>query len=89
MSEQKHYNIKITVASVGGKCPLENVPGKSFLIERTTPDGMCLSAFNSLNPAIQVLRFGGSFPWDDNPDITYVGCPDHINRVVYKVERIK
>ncbi len=29
MTEQKYYNIKITVESVAGKCPLENVPGKS------------------------------------------------------------
>lgn len=87
MAEMTYYKIKITVDSVAGKCPLGNVPGKEFVIERTTPAGMCLSAFNSLSPAIQVLRYGGSFPWEGDPDVAYLCCPDHINRTVYKIER--
>lgn len=87
MSEIRYHKIKITVDSVEGKCPLGNRPGREFLVERTTPAGMCLSAYNSIASAIQVLRYGGSFPWEKNPDIAYVGCPDHLNRVVYKLER--
>ncbi len=87
MTEMRYFNIKITVDSVAGKCPLGNRPGRVFDIERTTPAGMCLSAFNSLNPAIQVLRYGGSFPWEKNPDEAYICCPDHLNRTVFKVER--
>ena len=54
MAQMKYSKIKITVDSVAGKCPLGNTPGKEFFIERTTPSGMCLSAFNSINPAIQI-----------------------------------
>ncbi len=49
---------------------------------------MCLSAFNSISPAIQVLRHGGSFPWEKNPDEAYIGCPDHLNQMVFKLERV-
>jgi uncharacterized repeat protein (TIGR04076 family) len=87
MPQVIYHRIKITVDSVHGSCPLGNKPGKEFLIERTTPAGMCLSAFHALSPAIHVLRYGGRFPWEKDPDIAYVGCPDHINRCVYKVER--
>jgi len=87
MSEIKYYRIKITVDSVAGTCPLGNKPGKEFIIERTTPAGMCLGALGSIYSAIQVLRFGGSFPWEKDPNVAYFGCPDHINRVVYKIER--
>ena len=57
------------------------------MIDQTTPAGICLSAFNSLNPAIQVLKYGGSFPWEENPAVAYICCPDHVNRTVYKIER--
>ena len=87
MVEKKYFKIKITVDSVAGKCPLGNKPGREFMINETTPSGICLSAFNSINPAIQVLKYGGSFPWEADPDVAYVGCPDHINRTVFKVER--
>jgi len=79
--------IRVTVDSVAGKCPLGNRPGKAFIIERTTPEGMCLSAFQAINPAIQVLRYGGRFPWEKNPDEADVCCPDHINRTVFTIER--
>jgi len=87
MAQMKYSKIRVTVDSVAGKCPLGNIPGKEFVIERTTPAGMCLSAFNSINPAIQVLRYGGSFPWEKNPDEAYICCPDHLNRTVFKLER--
>jgi uncharacterized repeat protein (TIGR04076 family) len=87
MAQMNYSRIKVTVDSVAGKCPLGNRPGKEFIIERTTPAGMCISAFNAINPAIQVLRYGGSFPWEKNPDEAYICCPDHINRTVFKLER--
>ncbi|TES93185.1 MAG: hypothetical protein E3J94_01820 [Desulfobacteraceae bacterium] len=48
---------------------------------------MCISAFGAILPAIQVLKFGGSFPLEKDPDVAYIGCPDHINRVFYRLER--
>jgi len=87
MVQLKYSKIKVTVESVAGKCPLVNTPGKEFFKERTTPAGMCLSAFNSINPAIQVLRYGGNFRWEKNPDEAYICCPDHLNRRVFKLEK--
>ena len=87
MALMNYSRIYVTVDSVAGKCPLGNRTGREFIIERTTPGGMCLSAFNSIFPAIQVLRYGGSFPWEKNPDEAHICCPDHINRTVFKLER--
>ena len=89
MAKIKYHTIKVTVDSVVGKCPLGNKKGREFIIKGTTPDGMCMGAFGSIYSAIQVLKYGGSFPWEDNLDIAYINCPDHINRVVYKLERLK
>ena len=87
MPLMNYFRIKVTVDSVAGKCPLGNRPGSEFIIERTTPDGMCRSALHAINPVIHVLRHGGSFPWEKNPDEAYICCPDHINRTVFKIER--
>ena len=48
MAQMKYSKIKVTVDSVAGKCPLGNTRGREFFIERTTPAGMCLSAFKFL-----------------------------------------
>ena len=87
MAGKRYFKIKVTVDSVAGKCPLGNKPGREIVIDQTTPAGICISAFNSLNPAIQVLKYGGSFPWEENPDVACICCPDHVNRTVYKIER--
>ncbi len=88
MAASKTYDIKITVESVAGKCPRGNKPGDQFIVNGSTPGGMCLGAFGALLPAIQTLRYGGGFPWEKNPNEAHIGCPDHINSVVYRLERI-
>ncbi len=52
MAEKRYFKIKVTVDSVAGKCPLGNKPGREIVIDETTPGGICLSAFNSINPTI-------------------------------------
>ena len=87
MAETRYFRIKITVESVAGKCVLGHEPGMEFVTEGTTPEGICLTAFNSLNPAIQTLMFGGSFPWEEDPNAAHIGCSDHINTTVFKIEK--
>jgi len=89
MAKIKYHTIRVTVDSVVGKCPLGNKKGKEFIIRGTTPAGMCMGAFGSIYSAVQVLKYGGTFPWENDPDVAYINCPDHINRVVYKLERLK
>lgn len=89
MSEKKHRKVRVTVDSAVGNCPLSAVPGKEFIVADTTPAGMCLISFGAIFSAIQVLKFGGSFPWEKDPDVAYMACPDHVNRVVYKIERME
>ena len=54
-----------------------------------TPEGICLAAFNTLFPSLRVLRFGGSFPWETDPDVTTVACPDAQNPVVFELTRLQ
>ena len=84
----ERYKVSIKVVSQKGTCVQEHKVGDQWVIDRKTPEGVCLSAFNSLLPFLQVLRYGGSFPWETDPDITTVACPDADNPVVFKLHRL-
>jgi uncharacterized repeat protein (TIGR04076 family) len=84
----KRYDIKITLISQLKKCPAGHSVGDEFIIGRFTPEGMCMGAFASLLPFITTLRYGGSFPWEKNPDTGTFCCPDPEVVNVFHLERI-
>jgi len=85
----ERYNIQAKVISQKGNCVIGHKVGDEFLISRTTPEGICLSAFNAFFPAMRTLMFGGTFPWSDDPDTATMACPDAENPVVFKLTRIR
>ncbi len=85
----ERYKSSIEVVSQKGECALEHKVGDRWVVDRKTPEGMCLSAFNALFPSLRVLMFGGSFPWEDDPDVTTVACPDATNPVVFELRRLR
>jgi uncharacterized repeat protein (TIGR04076 family) len=50
---------------------------------------LCPHAVHVLYPTVDVLRFGGTYPWEDDPDKATVCCPDSNNPVVFEVRRIR
>ena len=83
------YDIAIKVVSQKGTCAHEHKVGNEWVIGSKTPEGICLSAFNALLPNAQVLMFGGAFPWETDPDVTTVACPDAENPVVFELRRLR
>jgi len=88
------YTVRITVISQEGHCAEGHKVGDQWVIgkEIKTPSGMCAHAFTSLFPAIQVLQFGGVFPWLERkgtPDVCEVACPDAHNPMVFEVRRLR
>lgn len=82
--------VKIRIARIleKGECPLGHKVGEEFVY----PDDrgkICASAMHSIFPSIRVLQFGGSFPWEDDPDRAVVCCPDAKNPVVFELMRMK
>ncbi len=75
------------VISQKGTCSAEHKVGDEFVIGQKVPPGLCSWAFYALFPFAEVLQFGGSFPWEDNPDKTTVACPDPWNPVVFELRR--
>ena len=85
----ERYDIRAKVISQKGTCNNGHKVGDEFVLSRTTPKGICLSAFNSLYPSVRTLMFGGTFPWSQDPDKATVACPDAANPVVFELQRIR
>ena len=87
MSEM--YDVEITVVSQKGTCGAGHKVGDKWIISGTTPAGICLSAYPIMESSIDVLKYGGTFPWSEDPDISGAVCPDPGNPVVFKLRRIR
>ncbi len=85
MTEQ--YKVVARVVSQKGTCAATHKVGQEFLISDKTPAGMCSWAFYAIFPFVSVMQFGGSFPWEKDPDKTTVACPDPENQVVFELRR--
>ncbi len=82
-------DIVARVISQKGTCVMGHKVGDKFTIGQTTPQGMCSWAFYTLFPFAEVLQFGGSFPWEKDPDSTLVACPDPANPVIFELRCVK
>jgi uncharacterized repeat protein (TIGR04076 family) len=80
-------NVIAKVISRKGTCDAQHKVGDEFVIGEQMPPDLCSWAFHSLFPCAQVLRFGGSFPWEQDPNKTTVACPDQENAVVFELRR--
>ena len=50
--------------------------GQVIEVEHTTPDGMCLGAWNAIAPYLTALRYGANFPWEQEKGVATIHCPD-------------
>jgi len=83
----KEYKVVARVVSQKGTCSAGHKVGDEFLIGHNTPAGMCAWAFYAVFPFASVLQYGGSFPWESDPDRTVVACPDSGSPVVFELRR--
>uniref|UniRef100_A0A7C4U465 TIGR04076 family protein n=1 Tax=Caldisericum exile TaxID=693075 RepID=A0A7C4U465_9BACT len=86
----KIYKIKIKVVEVRGICTANLKVGDEFEIDsngQPVPINFCGWAFVTLWPFITPLRYGGTLPWERDPNKAYVSCPDPYNTVVFEICR--
>ena len=86
MSEM--YDVAVKVISRNGICRAEHKVGDEWILGQTTPQGLCVSALNSMLPMARVLRYGGSFPYGGGPDVVTIACPNPENLTVYELRRL-
>jgi uncharacterized repeat protein (TIGR04076 family) len=80
--------VMMRIISIAGSCPNGHQVGEEYLVDGLTPAGICLGSFSSCLPYLTALRFGASFPWEKEEGTITVGCPDHINQVVWRLDRV-
>ena len=85
----ERYDVAVKVISQKGICAAEHKVGDEWVIGNKPPEGMCLSALYAMYPASRVLMFGGAFPWDPDPDVTHIACPDAETPVVFELRRLR
>lgn len=78
-----------SVVSQKGTCEAGHKMGDEFDVRGPTPYGMCPFAFYAMFPFLVALQYGGSFPWEKDPDKSSVACPDPANPVVFELRRIR
>ncbi len=81
------HEVTMRVVSVAKGCPNGHRAGEEYRVGSKTPAGICLGAFSACLPYLTALRFGASFPWEKEKGTITVGCPDHVNQVVWRLER--
>ena len=62
------HKVVAKVISQKGTCGVEHKVGDEWAIGLTTPEGICLAAFNAVFPAARVLMLGGTHYWEPDPE---------------------
>lgn len=86
------YEVEIKVKKILGKgvCALGIKPEDKWIIkDDRVPNNMCSWAFYIMYPMLQVLRYGGEFPWEKDKDETTLCCIDPNSPVVFELIRIR
>ena len=86
------YDVAIEVISQKGTCDAGHKVGDEWIIkgkECKTPQGMCLFAYSPLDPVVRALMYGASCPWESDPAVTTLACPNAENPVVLELRRLR
>jgi uncharacterized repeat protein (TIGR04076 family) len=85
---QQEYEVTIRLVRNQSPCHSGHKIGDEWGFNYMTPGGMCSLAYNAIYPAALVLRFGGTFPWQENPDVVELSCPDAEVNNVFQLRRV-
>jgi uncharacterized repeat protein (TIGR04076 family) len=76
------------VTGLKGTCNAGHVVGEGFEISCHNPGGLCGFFYHALFPTLSVMGSGGRYPRGD-PDVIEVECPDRINLLSLRLERVE
>ena len=79
--------IRVTVTEGACQGKIHEV-GQTLDVERRTPPGMFLGAWNAIAPYVGTLLFGGNFPWEEEEGVATIHCPDP-EGIVLELRRIE
>jgi uncharacterized repeat protein (TIGR04076 family) len=86
---EEGYAIEVRVVEIQGRgiCPIDIKVGDLFHSDQEVA-AACHWAAHTLLPFTTALRFGGNVPWEPEPGVARICCPDPGNPVVFEVKRV-
>jgi uncharacterized repeat protein (TIGR04076 family) len=85
--ENREFEVVIRLVSNSRPCHNGHQVGDEWVFNYNTPAGLCSLAYNAIYPAILTLRYGGRFPWQEDPDVILLACPDSEVHNVFELRR--
>lgn len=85
--ETKEYEVVIKLVSNQRPCHSGHKIGDEWVFNDMTPPGICSLAFNAIYPIALALKFGATFPWQDDPDVMTAACPDGEVNNIFELRR--
>jgi uncharacterized repeat protein (TIGR04076 family) len=83
----KQYEVIIRLVANQHPCHSGHKIGDEWVFDFRPTQGLCGFAYNSLFPFAIVLKTGGTFPWQADPDVVTVSCPDAEVNNVFELRR--
>jgi uncharacterized repeat protein (TIGR04076 family) len=85
-----YYDISIKLVGKDKDNPCDNghKVGDEWLWQYAVPENMCHSAYEAIFIPALVMKYGGQFPWQEDPDVTTVTCPDPNVGNKFEIRRI-
>jgi uncharacterized repeat protein (TIGR04076 family) len=83
----KQYEIVIKLLRNDSPCHAGHKIGDEWVFEYMTPGQMCGLAYNALYPMALAFKFGAKFPWQKDPDVANIGCPDPDVHNIFELRR--
>jgi len=84
--------VSIKVVSQKGICMAGHKEGEEWLVngreDRWRSPPICIFALGALMPSLQLLMYGGSFPWERDPNVIVGACTDVNNPVLFELRRL-
>ena len=88
--ELKHYEVIIKLIANNRPCHSGHKIDDEWVFDYFTPPGMCGLAYNAIYPFALALSVWGTFPWQEDPDVVTIACPDaEVNNVFELRRRLK
>ena len=85
--KKKEYEVVIKLISNRSPCHSGHKIGEEWVFDYRPPQGLCSFAYYSLFPFALALKTGGIFPWQEDPNVITVGCPDPEVNNIFELRR--
>ncbi len=86
MEQETEVKFIATVTGAKGTCHAHHTLGQQFELNCYDSGGLCGFFYHDLFPYLNVMQFGGKYPWWEKDGIE-VECPDRYNAISLKIEK--